>query len=92
MILIKQRKKRIWQIDQQAAYIARSLKSDLGSWIRRRLKNGVESRTSEAAEALGNIRHTTAELREQWLLQKKDQLSIRSRMYIYYNHSEAHAN
>ena len=82
MILIKQRKKRIWQIDQQAAYIARSLKSDLGSWIRRRLKTGVELRTSEALKALGSIRHTAAELREQWLLQKKDQLSMRARMYI----------
>ena len=80
--MFEKRKKRIWLIDQQASYISRSLKGDLGSWIRRRLKTGVEARTSEALKALGNNRHTAAELREQWELQKKDQLSIRARMYI----------
>src|ERR1700690_4018569 len=47
-----QRSRRIWLIDRQAAAIAQRLRDDLGDWIQRRLKRGVEDQGNKAQDIL----------------------------------------
>src|SRR5260370_40888 len=47
-----QRQRRLWLIDRQAAAIGMEMQVDLGDWIKRRLKRGVNNQGSAAKEAL----------------------------------------
>ncbi|KAG2136082.1 uncharacterized protein EDB93DRAFT_1242431 [Suillus bovinus] len=44
--------RRLWLIDHQAAAIGSEMQSDLGDWIRRRLKRGVHDQGTAAQEVL----------------------------------------
>jgi len=75
-----QRARRIWLTDRQLSSIALDLRDDLGDWIRRRMKRGVEEQGQKAKQILKMIAASGAELRRQWDLQKAAQMSVRSRM------------
>ncbi|TDL19236.1 hypothetical protein BD410DRAFT_900284 [Rickenella mellea] len=72
------RKRRIWVIDRQAAFISDVLRDDLGVWLRRRLRSGVESRAAKARAILAECGLPMTVLREQWELQRSEQTSLRA--------------
>ncbi|CAA7265927.1 unnamed protein product [Cyclocybe aegerita] len=72
------RSKRIWLLDRQAHLIAAELRDDLGSWIRRRLKKGVETQGAAADKIITECGVPVKELKCQWESQKVAQLSIRA--------------
>ena len=74
-----QRARRIWLTDRQLSSIALDLRDDLGDWIRRRLKKGVQEQGQKARQLLNTVNVSDEELRWQWNLQKAAQMSVRSR-------------
>ncbi|KAI0694788.1 hypothetical protein C8Q76DRAFT_634071 [Earliella scabrosa] len=72
------RSRRIWYLDRHADSVNLNAREDLGSWLRSRLKNGVEARTAKAEQELLEIRIPTSELRHQWQLQRSAQLSVKN--------------
>ncbi|KAF9031576.1 hypothetical protein BJ165DRAFT_1358214 [Panaeolus papilionaceus] len=71
------RARRIWVIDRQLSSIATDTRDDLGTWMKRRLRD-VEKRTLECEEVIAASGHTAEKLREQWELQRATQLSART--------------
>ncbi|KIK15530.1 hypothetical protein PISMIDRAFT_16447 [Pisolithus microcarpus 441] len=63
--------------DGEAA-IGYEMRTELGDWIRHRLKKGVREQGSAAQEALDNCGVSITELQEQWANQRAAQLSIRA--------------
>jgi len=74
-----QRARRIWITDRLLSSIALDLRDDLGDWIRRRLKKGVQEQGQKAKQLLKTVSVSDEELRRQWNLQKAAQMSVRSR-------------
>lgn len=74
-----QRTRRIWMLDRHADVVNSTTRESLGSWIRGRLKNGVEARKSSAERELSKIKASINELREQWSHQREAQLSVKNR-------------
>jgi hypothetical protein len=58
------------------------MRVELGDWIKRRLKHGVNNQGSAAKEVLRNCGISAEDLRTQWADQKKSQLSIRARTSV----------
>jgi hypothetical protein len=58
------------------------MRTDLGDWIKRRLKRGIEEQGTAAQSVLEECGVTIDELRNEWASQRKSQLSIRARMYL----------
>ena len=75
-----QRQRRLWLIDRHAAAVANEMVSDLGDWLRRRLKKGIQEQSFAAQEVLDHCVLDVSELRKQWSDQHSTQLSIRARM------------
>ncbi|KAF6747718.1 hypothetical protein DFP72DRAFT_821404 [Ephemerocybe angulata] len=71
--------RRIWLIDRQVGAIAQERRGELGVWLRRKLTKGVADQRAEALAALKDCGVDEAVLREQWALQKKEELSLRAR-------------
>ncbi|PPQ70113.1 hypothetical protein CVT26_013398 [Gymnopilus dilepis] len=67
--------RRFWLTDRQLSFIASESLESLGDWIKRRY-TAATSKQERAEQALLDIGRTTAELQEQWELQKKSQLSL----------------
>ncbi|PPQ96642.1 hypothetical protein CVT26_010666, partial [Gymnopilus dilepis] len=67
--------RRLWLTDRQLSFIASESLEDLGDWIRRRYA-AANSKQDNAEQSLRSIRKTVDELKEQWELQKKSQLSL----------------
>lgn len=83
MILMHaQRQKRLWLIDRQAAAIGMEMRMDLGDWIKRRLKRGVNAQGAIAREALDRCGIGIQDLRHEWADQKKSQLSVHARTSV----------
>jgi len=76
--LFSQRQRHIWLIDRHAAAVANDMVTDLGDWLRRRLKKGIQDQGSVAREILDQCELNVSELRKQWSDQRSAQLSIRS--------------
>ncbi len=57
----------------------KSSRSDLGGWIRGRLRNGVEAKTAAANTELAQGGISMDNLRQEWQAQRAAQLSIRQR-------------
>lgn len=72
------RQRRIWLIDRHAASVANEMVNDLGDWLRRRLKRGIQEQGSAAQEVLDHCEHDVPELWKQWSDQRAAQLSIRA--------------
>ena len=75
-----QRQRRLWLIDRHAAAVANEMVSDLGDWLRRHLKKGIQEQSFAAQEVLDHCALDVSELRKQWSDQHSTQLSIRARM------------
>lgn len=69
--------------DRQLTAIARDLRDDLGDWITRRQKS-IDKKSKDARAILAKCSYSIAQLREQWQLQKKCQLSLRARRSSIY--------
>ncbi|KAH7905205.1 hypothetical protein BJ138DRAFT_975864, partial [Hygrophoropsis aurantiaca] len=72
------RKRRIWLLDRQAMAIGEELRKDLGDWIRRRAKRGVQMQQTKADHILEECGIPLEELKELWRQQKASQLSLRA--------------
>ncbi|KAH7917226.1 hypothetical protein BV22DRAFT_985479, partial [Leucogyrophana mollusca] len=72
------RKRCIWLVDRQAKAIREELRDDLGDWIRRRLRRGVQEQGENAHKILRECGLSPHELEEQWRQQKASQLSLRA--------------
>ncbi|KAG2125361.1 uncharacterized protein EDB93DRAFT_1244054 [Suillus bovinus] len=72
------RQRRLWLLDRQAAAIGLEMRADLGDWIRRRLKRGIDEQGTAAQTTLDECDATVEDLRHQWALQRQSQLSIRA--------------
>jgi len=57
------------------------MRSDLGDWIRRRLKKGIADQGTDAQNIVDACGIEVPELREQWSHQRSTQLSIRARKF-----------
>ncbi|KIM58044.1 hypothetical protein SCLCIDRAFT_129153, partial [Scleroderma citrinum Foug A] len=69
---------RIWLIDRQAAAISTEMRTDLGDWIKRRLRHGVQEQGRLAQDQIEEYGIDVEELESQWASQKESQLSVRS--------------
>lgn len=67
--------------DRQLSAIAYDLRDDLGDWLKRRQKNGIEDQGNKARKIINECGVPEPVLRAQWELQKAAQLSIRARRY-----------
>jgi len=76
-----QRQRRIWLIDHHAAAIGLEMRSDLGDWIRCRLKKGIADQGTEARSIVDACGIEVPELQNQWSHQCTAQLSVRARKF-----------
>ncbi|KAG1888274.1 hypothetical protein F4604DRAFT_1877402 [Suillus subluteus] len=59
-----QRQRRLWLIDRQAGAIGLEMRADLGNWIKRWLKRGVNGQGAAAQEVLSNCGIEAQDLQE----------------------------
>ncbi|KAH7902789.1 hypothetical protein BJ138DRAFT_1021515, partial [Hygrophoropsis aurantiaca] len=64
------------------AAIGEELRKDLGDWIRRRSRRGIQEQGDKADNILQECGLATNELETMWKEQKSSQLSLRARRYI----------
>ena len=76
---IYQRQRRLWLIDRQATVVGIEMVRDLGSWLKRRLKKGIQEQGETAQKVLDSCGILATDLRSQWTEQRAAQLSIRAR-------------
>ncbi|KAG2115497.1 hypothetical protein DEU56DRAFT_919407 [Suillus clintonianus] len=72
------RQRRLWLIDRQAAAIGSEMQSDLGDWIRRRLKRGIHDQGTAAQDVLDRCELSVEDLESEWSQQRSSQLSVRA--------------
>ncbi|KAG2156682.1 uncharacterized protein EDB93DRAFT_1238950 [Suillus bovinus] len=72
------RQRRLWLIDRQAVAIGLEMRTDLGEWIKRWLKRGVNAQGAAAKDVLNKCGVEIEDLEDQWADQKRSQLSIRA--------------
>ncbi|KAK7053896.1 hypothetical protein R3P38DRAFT_3305315 [Favolaschia claudopus] len=70
--------RRIWMIDQYAAFVGEESRASLGAWISRQQEKNVEIKHRAATRTLQECRVTERTLRAEWAAQKEAQTSIRS--------------
>ncbi|KAJ7739076.1 hypothetical protein DFH07DRAFT_752302, partial [Mycena maculata] len=70
--------RRIWMIDQYAAFVSAEGRAGLGSWIHRQQRKNVAPKHRAAMITLRECQVPTQELRAQWAAQKVAQTSIRA--------------
>ncbi|KAJ7078554.1 hypothetical protein B0H15DRAFT_1000961 [Mycena belliarum] len=70
--------RRIWMIDQYAAFVSAEGREGLGNWIHRQQRKNVTPRHRAATATLLECRVPVQELRVQWEAQKLAQTSIRA--------------
>ncbi|KAG2751901.1 hypothetical protein P692DRAFT_201838643 [Suillus brevipes Sb2] len=68
--------RRLWLIDRQAGVIGLEIRTDLGEWIKQRLKCGINAQGAVAKDVLNSCGIEIEDLKDQWADQKKSQLSI----------------
>ncbi|KAG2104041.1 uncharacterized protein F5147DRAFT_775752 [Suillus discolor] len=76
MIRSSSRQHRLWLIDRHTGAIGLEMRADLGDWIRRRLRRGVEDQGTAARKLLEECEVAVSDLRKEWAMQKESQLSI----------------
>jgi len=59
------------------------MRRDLGDWLKRHLKKGVDDQGATAQEVLDNCDVSVTELQKQWDAQRAAQLSIRAHKYSF---------
>lgn len=65
--------------------IAEEYRDQLGDWIMRRLKKGVDQYGRHVADKLGDCGVPAKELHEEWAAQREAQLLVRAGMLILLN-------
>lgn len=55
------------------------MRMDLGDWINRRLRHGVQGQGKAASDDIAQCGIPVKDLRKQWASQKEAQLSVRAR-------------
>ncbi|KAJ7080173.1 hypothetical protein B0H15DRAFT_997436, partial [Mycena belliarum] len=70
--------RRIWMIDQYAAFVSAEGREGLGNWIHRQQRKNVTPKHRAAVATLQDCRVPVQELRVQWEAQKLAQTSIRA--------------
>ncbi|KAF8178009.1 hypothetical protein BJ912DRAFT_856565, partial [Pholiota molesta] len=78
LVRTSSRARRIWLTDRQLSAVAQDLRDDLGDWLKRRQRLGVEEQGRKARSIVEKCGMTESALRQQWALQKEAQLSIRA--------------
>jgi hypothetical protein len=58
------------------------MRTDLGDWIKHRLKRGIKDQGSAAQDVLDQCEMPVDELRSQWSHQQQSQLSIHARKLL----------
>lgn len=66
-------------LDRHMSSIGEELRDDLGNWMQRRRKKGVEGQGKRARKVMDDCGYDVPYLREQWALQQAAQLSLRAR-------------
>ena len=69
---------RLWSHFIKLIGIQNDMVTDLGDWLRHRLKKGIHDQSSVAREVLDQCELNVSELRKQWSNQHSAQLSIRA--------------
>ncbi|KAJ7174941.1 hypothetical protein C8R46DRAFT_832782, partial [Mycena filopes] len=70
--------RRIWMIDQYAAFVNEEGRENLGTWILRQQTKNLNGKRKNATKILRDCRIPETELRQNWKEQKAAQTSIRS--------------
>ncbi|KAK7005995.1 hypothetical protein R3P38DRAFT_2556384 [Favolaschia claudopus] len=70
--------RRIWMIDQYAAFVGEESRASLGAWISRQQEKNIEVKHRAATKTLLDCRVTERTLRAEWAAQKEAQTSIRA--------------
>ncbi|TFK57837.1 hypothetical protein BDN72DRAFT_782814, partial [Pluteus cervinus] len=89
------RSRRLWLLDRQTTFIAEDLREDLGSWLVRRLRKGVQDQGNHAQAQLWTCGVSVEKLRLQWKDQVRAQTSLRARTFlfmVYVVYPHPHAN
>ncbi|KAK7055734.1 hypothetical protein R3P38DRAFT_2499670 [Favolaschia claudopus] len=68
--------RRIWMIDEYAAFVGEEGRASLGTWITRQQQNNVMPKHRAAAKILHDCRVTERVLRAEWAAQKEAQTSL----------------
>jgi hypothetical protein len=85
---VSQNSRRIWMIDQYAAFVSAEGHASLGNWIHRQQRKNVTPKHRAAMATLRDCQVPVRELRVQWEAQKLAQTSIRTRkLLVYHTHS-----
>lgn len=74
-----QRARRIYLTDRQLSHLANETRADLGDWIKRRQRRGVQEQGQKARSIMMQSGVKESDLRIQWDLQKAAQSSVRAR-------------
>ncbi|KAJ8095392.1 hypothetical protein PM082_023162 [Marasmius tenuissimus] len=64
---------RLWMLDRQCDAIARDIREDLGSWLRRKIHKNVQKKEGEAVRTLRKLSMSVEEPREHWDAQRAAQ-------------------
>ncbi|KAG6819938.1 hypothetical protein H0H93_007262 [Arthromyces matolae] len=75
---VSHRRRRVWMLDRQVRLIGLEHRDGLGTWIKRRLKKGVEGQGATAQRTIKECGIPIDVLREQWADQRQAQLSVRA--------------
>ena len=73
--------RRQWLIDRQLASVGHELRDGLGDWLTRRHNRGVHGQGKMARKTLEDCGVPLPELRREWELQCKAQISVRAHEY-----------
>ncbi|KAF8911099.1 hypothetical protein CPB84DRAFT_1842351 [Gymnopilus junonius] len=68
----------LWLTDHQLSAIALELKDDLGDWLQRQQRCGMQEQSRKAKAIIEKSGMMEAELHAQWELQKSAQISVRA--------------
>ncbi|KAJ6538413.1 hypothetical protein B0H10DRAFT_1763262, partial [Mycena sp. CBHHK59/15] len=70
--------RRIWMIDQYAAFVGEEGRDNLGNWIKRQQDKNIPKKRDTALQIFCECRVSVPELRQNWEAQKAAQTSLRA--------------
>ncbi|KAJ6615333.1 hypothetical protein B0H10DRAFT_1950033 [Mycena sp. CBHHK59/15] len=70
--------RRIWMIDQYAAFVGEEGRDNLGNWIKRQQDKNIPKKRDTALQIFRECRVSVPELRQNWEAQKAAQTSLRA--------------
>ncbi|KAJ6613526.1 hypothetical protein B0H10DRAFT_1647301, partial [Mycena sp. CBHHK59/15] len=70
--------RRIWMVDEHAAFVGEDMQGNLGNWIQRQAEKNIPKKRNPALRVLQQCGVSELEPRENWELQKAAQTSLRA--------------